>query len=72
MKFLHYLAYEQLDIETQAKRGFELKTASLEDDLIKVHEMLETANSRMNEMKQQIIDLEDELESKETILSQWI
>ena len=40
------------------------------NELITVHEMLEAANSRLGEMKQRVIDLEDELESKEAIFSQ--
>jgi chromosome segregation ATPase len=46
----------------------ELKSRS--DELINVHDLVESSNSRLNEYKQKVNDLEEELESKDTMLAQ--
>jgi chromosome segregation ATPase len=40
------------------------------DELLCVHDIIESSNARFNDVKQRMNDLEDELESKETMLSQ--
>jgi chromosome segregation ATPase len=50
-----------------SKETQELKMTK--DELIRAHDIVESSNARLGEMKQKVIDLEDELESKISMLS---